>query len=67
MTEVHRCDACGMYRRYMHNTFSLSHEVADPKTSDDAVDVIQSGELCDDCAREVAELIKEIRDQVRGQ
>lgn len=62
MSDVQRCDACGDIR-FRHNTeYRLAGSVADVEASSDAIDVRREGHLCNDCAREVAHLIKQLGD-----
>jgi len=60
MSDVQKCDACGSIRFRHNSEYELAPRVADPDTSEDAIDVRQSGHLCHDCARKVAQLIKDI-------
>lgn len=62
MTDVQRCDGCGDVSLYQHNEYEFSDRVTDPDAGPDAVDIIPSGHLCTDCAREVAELIDDLGD-----
>jgi hypothetical protein len=61
MTDVQRCDACGTTSRTLPNKYSFGGRATDIEASPEAVDIIAEGHLCDDCARKVAGVIKEIR------
>lgn len=58
MSDVQKCDGCGDIRFRHNTTYNLGTAIADVEVSPDAVDVTKEGHLCDDCATEVAELIK---------
>jgi len=65
MTDVHQCDACGEIQRTLPNEYAFAGRVTDPSASPEAVDIISEGHLCEACAREVATVIREIREGER--
>jgi len=62
LKEPGRCDGCGDIRFMHHSSYELASKVADVESSPDAVDIRQSGDLCDACAYEVAKTIKQLGD-----
>jgi hypothetical protein len=59
MTDVVRCDGCGDVARYQHSSYDLSVSLTDPEADPDAIDIMNEGDLCDECARAVARVIKQ--------
>ena len=60
MSDAQRCDGCGKIRHSHHTEFEFANRVADIESHKDAVDVRMSGDLCVDCGKKVARLIKEL-------
>jgi len=62
MSDVQRCDACGDVRFQHNNSYEITGQITDPEVSGDAIDIRSSGDLCDACALEVAQLIDDLGD-----
>jgi len=62
MSDVQKCDACGDVRFQHNSEYEITGRITDPDVSGDAIDIRSSGDLCDACALEVAQLIDDLGD-----
>lgn len=60
MTDVQRCDGCGAVRHMHYAGYEMPTDIVDVESSRDAIDIRQEGDLCRDCAREVAKTIRSL-------
>ena len=58
MSDVQRCDGCGDIRHMHHSSYDLKNSIVDVAVSENAIDIRGNGDLCEECAREVAKTIR---------